>query len=214
LFLTALLLFIPSALSSDLSTYRQFHFGMDLPAAEKLARLTPADAKVVCKRPALVETLEWQPRRTGPADSVDNVEFGFYNNQLFRFVVNYQRLRTVGMTTEDMIDSISSVYGPATRPADLKIVLPSYDSESEKVLARWEDADYSYSLVHSFMTSFSLIAESKALKGPAQDAIAASRKLDLDEAPANALARSTKEASDEKLALEKARIANKAGFRP
>jgi hypothetical protein len=209
LFLTALLL----VLSSDLSTYRQFHFGMDLPAAEKLAKLTPADAKVVCKRPALVETLEWQPRRTGPADSVDNVEFGFYNNQLFRIVVYYQRLRTVGMTTEDMIDSISSVYGPATRP-DVKIVLPSYDSESEKVLARWEDADYSYNLVHSFMTSFSLIAESKSLKDPAQAAIAASRKLDLDEAPANALARSTQEASDEKLVLEKARIANKAGFRP
>jgi hypothetical protein len=38
--------------------------------------------------------------------------------------------------------------------------------------------------------------------------------MDLDEAPANELVRNAKEASDEKLALEKARIANKAGFRP
>ncbi len=207
--LAALLLIV----SVDLSSYRQFHFGMDIASAERVANLSQADSKVLSKRPALIESLEWQPRRNAAPDSVDNVEFTFYNNQLFRMVINYQRLRTTGMTTQDMVDSISKIYGEATT-SDAKIVLPSFDSESEKVLARWENADYSYSLVHSFMNSFSLIAESKALTAPAVAAIAASRKMDLDEAPANELVRNAKEASDEKLALEKARIANKAGFRP
>jgi hypothetical protein len=208
--LTSALLLI---LAADLSTYRQFHFGMDLPAATKQSGLTAPDSKVITRRPALVETLEWQPQRAALPNSVENVVLTFYNDQLFRMVINYQRLRTEGMTTEDMIDSISSTYGTPTRP-DVTVVLPSYNDEKVKVLARWEDADYSLNLVHSFMASYTLIAVSKPLEASALSALAESLKLDREEAPAKELLRNEKEATDAKAALDKARVANKAGFRP
>src|SRR5271154_688162 len=107
MFTSALLLI----LAADLSSYRQFHFGMDLPTAVKQSVRTTLESKVVSTRPALVESLEWQPQRATPPDSVENVILTFYNNQLFRMVINYQRIRTEGMTTEDMIQSLSANYG-------------------------------------------------------------------------------------------------------
>jgi hypothetical protein len=200
-------------LAADLSTYRQFHFGMNVAEAVKQSGLSNNDSKVVATRPALVQSLEWQPQRSATPNSVDNVVLSFYNNQLFRMVVSYQRLRTEGMKTEDMIESISQTYGPATQP-DATIVLPSYNDEPVKVLARWEDADYSLNLVHSFMDSYALIGVSKSLEAPALAAIAQSIRMDREEAPAKEIVRHEKEASAAKDALEKARIANKAGFRP
>jgi hypothetical protein len=206
---SALLLF----LAADLSTYRQFHFGMDLPSAAKASDLTAADSKLVSSRPALIQTLDWQPKRAALPNSVDDVVLTFYNNRLFRMVVNYQRLRTEGMTTEDMIESISATYGTPTLP-NATIVLPSYNDEKVKVLARWEDADSSLNLVHSFMASYALIATSKSLEAPAAAALAESLQLDRKEAPGKEILRNEKEAADAKAALEKARTANKAGFRP
>jgi hypothetical protein len=186
---------------------------MDLPAAAKLSNLTALDSKVVSTRPAKIETLDWQPPRAALPNSVENVVLTFYNNQLFRMVVNYQRLRTEGMTTDDMIDSISATYGTPTRPEET-VVLPSYNDEKVKVLARWEDATSTLNLVHSFMTTYTLIAVSKSLEAPATSAIAESLQLDRTEAPAKELLRNEKEATDAKTALERARTANKAGFRP
>ena len=200
-------------LAADLSTYRQFHFGADLPTVATQAGLTVLDSKVVSRRPAVIETLEWQPQRAALPNSIENVVLTFYNNQLSRMVINYQRQRTEGMTTEDMIDSISATYGTPTRP-DATVVLPSYNDERVKVLARWEDADYSLNLVHSFLASYTLIAVSKPLEASAVSALAESLKLDREEAPAKELLRTNKEATDAKAALEKARLTNKAGFRP
>jgi hypothetical protein len=197
----ALILFV----AADLSSYRQFRFGMERPAA--------GDVKVVSKRPALIETMEWQPQRQAKPDSVESVDLTFYDKQLFRIVVNYQRVRTEGMTIEDMVDSLSATYGPATQP-DEKVVLPSYNNEQVKVLARWESSEYSFNLVHSFMASYALIGESKALAAPALAAVVESARLDREEAPGKEIARNQKEAVDAKDALEKARVVNKAGFRP
>jgi hypothetical protein len=200
-------------LFSDVSNYRQFTFGMDLPGAAAKSGLTRRDSKVVVKRPALIETLEWQPQRSAKPDSVENVVLSFYNNQLFQMVINYQRLRTEGMTNEDMIESISSIYGAATTP-DAVVVLPSYNDEKVKVLARWETADYSFDLVHSFMASYALIGISKSLSASALGAISEAHRMDVEEAPAREMARNVKEADDAKSALEKSRAGNKAGFRP
>jgi len=43
----------------DLSTYRGFQLGMNLPAIEKLADLKLAEAKMIHQRPAVIEQLEW-----------------------------------------------------------------------------------------------------------------------------------------------------------
>jgi hypothetical protein len=209
MFTSALLLI----LAADLSSYRQFHFGMDLPTAAKQSGLATLESKVVSTRPALVESLEWQPQRAALPDSVENVILTFYNNQLFRMVINYQRIRTEGMTTEDMIESLSANYGVPTTP-DTTVVLPSYNDERVKVLARWEDSDYSVNLVHSFMHSYALIAVSKSLEASALSAIAQSIRMDRDEAPGKELIHNQQEANAAKELLEKARKANKAGFRP
>ncbi len=151
-------------LATDLSTYRQFQFGMELPAAVQAAHLTLADVKSVSVRPAVIQTFEWRPRRQAAPDSVETVDLSFYDGHLFRVVVNYQRLRTEGMTTSDLVDSLSGTYGAASTP-EAQIMLPSYNNEKVPVLARWEDAQYSYSLVHTYLASFALIGESKVLAG-------------------------------------------------
>src|SRR5229473_4648284 len=151
---------ITSAAAGDLSSYRAFHLGMDLQAVEKQAEMKTSEAKMIHQRPAVIQDLEWRPRRfPGPApesDPVKDILFSFYNGQLFRMVVNYDRYRTDGLSPEDMIEAISATYGEAARPSG-EILFPSAYSENVKVIACWEDARYSFNLVRSpFQPSFAL----------------------------------------------------------
>src|SRR2546421_1648157 len=102
--------------ATDLSSYRGFTFGMNLPALAKQAEIKPSEVKVIHQRPELIQELEWQPRRfPGPSaqlDSVDHILFSFYNGQLFRMLINYDRSRTEGLTLDDMIEAISAQFGP------------------------------------------------------------------------------------------------------
>ena len=62
-------------------------------------------------------------------------------------VVTYDPAGTLGLTTDDMIEAISALYGLATRPESTIAVSTSVVYEdNEKVLACWEDAQYSYNL--------------------------------------------------------------------
>jgi hypothetical protein len=79
---------------------------------------------------------------------VKGILFSFCNGELFRMVVNYDRCKTEGLTDADMIEAISANYGTATRPA-AEIIFPSVYNESVKVIARWEDPQYSFNLVRS-----------------------------------------------------------------
>ena len=80
--------------AQDLSRYRDFQFGMNLPTVAKQADLKQSDARAVHQRPAIIEELEWRPQsflRTSPrpqGDPVKDVLFSFYNGELFRMVVN------------------------------------------------------------------------------------------------------------------------------
>jgi len=84
--------------AEDLSRYREFQFGMDLSAVVKQAGMKPAEAKVIHQRPAVIQELEWQPRSflgsSAEEDSVEDVRFSFYNGELFRMVVTYDRARS------------------------------------------------------------------------------------------------------------------------
>ena len=148
--------------AGDLSSYREFQLGMDLNAVKKQT----SEARTIHQRPALIQDLEWRPRGFGPAaesDPVKDVLLSFYNGQLFRIVVNYDRYKTDGMTADDMIDAISPAYGVAVKP-DAEILFPSAASENVKVIARWEDQQYSLNLVRSpYQPSFALVAFSKQL---------------------------------------------------
>ena len=189
----------------DFSSYRGLQFGMDLAAATKQApRLT--EVRVVHQRPALLQELEWQPRPSiqGDAARTDPLKEGllcFYNGQLFRIVVTYERYKIEGMTADDMIDGISATYGKASTPA-VQIAYRSIYGETAAVLARWEDPEYSYDLIRTGdRSSFALVLYSKRLDALAQAATVEAVRLDVQEAPQRELDRQKKQNEDEQLVL-------------
>ena len=209
----------PSLRAGDLSRYRSFQIGTDLPTIARQTRMDPSQAKVIHRRPALIQELEWRPQPLGPSthvESADGVVFSFYNNQLYRIVVNYDRYKTEGLTDEDLIEAISATYGTGTRAA-AEIILPSIygDNETLEVLARWEDAEYSFNLVRfSHQPSFTLVAVSKRLDTLARAAVIEAVRLDAQEAPQREIELQKKQEEENRVQQEKARLANKPGFRP
>jgi hypothetical protein len=211
----------PLSYTRDLSRYREFQFGMDLLAVAKQADVEPSEARVVHQRPALIQELEWRPQRAlGPsseADPVKEVLFSFYNGELFRVLVNYDQSKTEGLTDEDMVEAISAQYGIATKPTAKIILFSSFHiyNDSEKVIARWEDTQYSFNLFRSsYQPTFGLLVFSKRLDRSAVAAIAEAIRLDDQEAPQREIERQRKQEEESRAAQEKARPANKGNFRP
>jgi len=211
----------PLSYPRDLSRYREFQFGMDLLAVAKQANVEPSEARVVHQRPALIQELEWRPQRAlGPsseADPVKEVLFSFYNGELFRVLVNYDQSKTEGLTDEDMVEAISAQYGIATKPTAKIILFSSFHiyNDSEKVIARWEDTQYSFNLFRSsYQPTFGLLVFSKRLDRSAVAAIAEAIRLDDQEAPQREIERQRKQEEESRAAQEKARPANKGNFRP
>ena len=83
--------------AQDLSRYRTFELGSTLASVATLTGVASSDAKTIHKRPALLQDLEWRPSRWVPGstsastDPVEQIVFSFYNNQLFRVVIDYGR---------------------------------------------------------------------------------------------------------------------------
>jgi len=48
------------------------------------------------------------------SDTVEQILFSFYNGELYKISVTYDRSSTEGLTEEDMVKSISAKYGPPT----------------------------------------------------------------------------------------------------
>ncbi len=220
IFICAALL-APLSYAQDLSKYRQFQLGMDLPAAAKNADLKPSQSKLIHQRPALIQELEWRPQNsTGSPpqqDPVDMVLLTFYSGQLYRIVVTYDRYKIEGLTEEDLIESISAKYGAPSLPAATITSSSSSQvySDSEKVIARWEDPQYSVNLFRfSYQSTFGLLIFSKPLDGLAQKAILEAIRLNQQEAPQREIDRQNKQEEEKRAAERKARPANKAGFRP
>jgi hypothetical protein len=216
-----------SLYAQDFSTYREFHLGAGLTAVAKQVRMKAAEAKTTHQRPALIQELEWQslyldPKQ--PADSVRNIMFSFYNGELFRLVVSYDRDHTEGLLAEDIIEALSVKYGTATKPATELILSSTYfpnDSEkiiterSEKVIARWEDDQYSYNLFRSYPTApFGLVVYAKRLDTLARAAVIEAVRLDKQEAPQRESERQKNKETADRAEQAKARHANKVPFRP
>ena len=138
----------PAMGAPDLSRYRSFQFGETLPAVAKQAGLDVSQAKVIHERPAVIQELEWPTWLSSGfsphTDPVRTILFSFYNGELFRILVSYDRDDTNGLTTEDIIEAFSAKYGPATKPASIEMPSSStqVDSESESTIASWEDSQY------------------------------------------------------------------------
>ena len=204
--------------AEDFSRYREFQFGMNLSVAAKQAGMKPSEARVVHQRPAVIQELQWLPRNSsGSPFQADPVKEGllcFYNGELFRIVVTYDRYRVEGMTASDMIQAISATYGIATRPA-AEVPYHSIYGEVAEVIARWEDSEYSYNLVRTGdRSSFALIMYSKRLQTLAEAAIIEAVRLDAQEAPQREVELQQKKEKESHLRLERARSVNKPNFRP
>src|SRR5947208_9786156 len=211
----------PLTYSQDLSRYREFQFGTNLLAVAKQADMKPSEAKVIHQRPAVIQELEWRLQRSRgsspEADPVKEVLFSFYNGELFRMLVTYDQYRTQGLTDEDMVEAISALYGTATRPAATIILFSSFHvyNDSEKVMARWEDSQYSFNLFRSsYQPSFGMLVFSKRIDTLAQAALGELIRLDEQDAPQREMERQRKQEEENSAAQEKARPVNKANFRP
>jgi len=210
----------PALGGPDLSRYRGFQFGETLPAVAKQAGLDVSQAKAIHARPALIQELEWPiwlaSSFDSPQDPVRTILFSFYNGELFRILVSYDRDETTGLTTEDVIEAISAQYGTATKPANIEIAFSSAQvyNDNEAVIARWEDPQYSFNLFRSsFQPTFGMIAFSKGMDALARTATAEAIRLDADEAPQQEIQRQNQEDEKNRESLEKARQVNKNKFR-
>ena len=213
-------LFSSLGAAQDFSKYRSFEFGMSIESVAKLAHLNPTDAKTIHQRPEVIQTLDLEQRgyfdSASNRDSLRNIRFDFYNGELSKIVVTYDTVQTEGLTADDLIEALSVLYGPATRPETSVVISGSAVTEdSQKVLARWENAQYSYSLFRSFYgTSFGVVGFSKKLDLMASVANREANRLDTLEAPARESERQKKQEEDRQAAQEKARLVSKPKFRP
>ena len=215
--LVALGLLPVAAVAGDLSKYRNFQLGSDLAVVAKLADLSPADAKVIHSRPALLQELKWRPQAIGPAAQTEpakEVVFSFYDATLFRIVVTYDRYGMEGLTTDDLVELVSRTYGVAALPAaPAKSDQVSY-GDQEQVVAQWQDDQYRFELIRaSYGPSFKLVGTLKRLDVPAQAATLEAVRLDDSEAPQREAQRVATEEASERTKLEKARLVNKPKFR-
>jgi hypothetical protein len=207
--------------AQDLSGYRSFHLGMNLAAVAKQANIKASEARSISQRPVLIQELDWQPRNplnsSPQTDPVKGILFDFYNGELFRILVSYDQDRTEGLTDEDLIESISAKYGTSAKPAGtISIFSQSHlYSQDEKLIARWEDSQYSFNLFRSsYQATPGMLIFSKRLEQLAQAAIVEASRLDEQEAPQREMERQKKQDEDKRVAGQKIRPANKTSFRP
>ena len=210
----------PGLRAGDLSRYRNFQFGETLPALAKQAGLELSAVMLIHTRPAVIQELEWPiwlgTGSSPQTDSVKTILFSFYNGGLFRIVVNYDQDETEGLTTTDMIDAISARYGTSTKPASTEITFSSTHvyNESELIIARWEDTQYSFNLYRSSsQPTYGMIAFSKKVDVLARAAIAEANRLDAQTAPQREIQRQQREDEKNRGSLERARQENKSNFR-
>jgi hypothetical protein len=200
---------VPLIHGQDLSKYRDFSFGTTLADVSKQIGEKPADATVMYERPALIQELTWRPRQSyespRPVEPVQNILFSFYTGTLYRMLVTYNTSAIEGLTDEDMIQVVSAKYGTATRPiADVDFPTEPSFRKTERVIARWEDSQYSFNLLRGYWTNtFEIVMFTKQLDAEAGISIAESVKLEQQELPQKEAARLTKAAEDLKQERQK-----------
>jgi hypothetical protein len=219
----------PLLYAQDLGHHRGIRLGSDVLTVATTYGLSSADTKTVHQRPALIQNLEWRfPRFLSASvasdEPLNDIMFSFYDGQLFSIVANYDRKRTEGLTDADLIEAMTTAYGPplpvspartAQRAGISRQSARSGNADDGQTIARWEDADSAVTLLRSrYPSDISLVVRSKRLSGLAQSAEVEAARLDRLEAPGREADRVQKEADETRVSAEKARPANKAIFKP
>jgi hypothetical protein len=211
----------PALDGQDRPHYREFVLGSTLSSVSAQVHGAASDATVVHARPVLMQDLNWrQPYLTAGSsqpqtDAVERIVFSFYNDQLFRLAIDYDRQRTEGMTDADMIGALSETYGPALKSKPRGLPASASRIESEAPVSRWTTDEYSVALFRStFGDGFRVVVTSTTLDALARTADAQAMRLDQREAPQRAIDQRKKDAETARASQEKARSVNKAAFRP
>ena len=207
--------------AQELSRYRNYVLESSVASVVKISSARESDIRTLHERPALIQELEWRApyMRTGleQADPVRDVLFSFFDDQLYRLVVTYDRDRMDGLTNDDLIESISATYGvPLLRHAKTAHTPAPLDVPTDTtVVARWEDAAALLTLTRgTYSPQLQLVLISKTLTPRVHTAITEALRLDTAEAPQRELDRREKEVADARVASQKARVVNKPAFRP
>jgi hypothetical protein len=148
---------------------------------------------------------------------VRDVRFSFYDDKLYEIVVTYDHARTAGLTPDDVIESLSAIYGTPllSSRGTAPNALPADVSAGTTVVATWGDSATHMTLTQGTYTpNYQLALISKTLDADARTAIKEALRLDKLEAPQRELDRRQKNIADAAASGQKARVINKAAFRP
>jgi hypothetical protein len=231
--LSLILLSAPMISGQDLSKYRTFSLGTSFADLSKQVGPYSHYTTLIHPRPAAIQELTFwtlnSSRSWVGVYPISQILFSFYNGELNRIVVTYERDDTEGLTDDDMIKDDSARYGTATSlypessffPTDyldgstnkvIPFLLTSDPYRSaDRLIARWEDSRNAVSLLgSSSLNSFRLAISSKRLDAQAEAAIFEFEKFEKREAPQVEVGRPRKEANE----LEVARQLNQKTFRP
>ena len=210
------LLFASTMEAQTPAHYRDFQLGGTLASVSALTAVAASEVKTLHSRPAILQELQWR-RPYAAADPVQQIAFRFYNDQLSRVVIDYDRNRTEGMTDADMVEAISTMYGTIVKPPlkATRAPLVTPDEESGLRVAGWGDAEYTAVLYRSpYASGFRMVVTSVRLNALARTAQAQAIRLDERDAPQRERVRQKKAEDEARASNEKARLANKATFKP
>ncbi len=201
--------------------YREFQLGSSIASVAALAGIPATEARVIQQRPALLQELEWRPRYStkrsaAQTDPIDRALFAFYDDQLYRVIVDYDPYRTAGVTQDEIVARISEVYGVASMPAfKAGQNAPVLYGEPDRTLASWGSTEYAATLFRvSDRNAFRFVISSSRLAEQARLAVVEAARLDKIDAPLREIAKRQKETDDARAADEKTRRENLPGFRP
>ena len=213
--------------AQEFSRYRTFDLDASVASVSTSIGVVASEVKTLHERPAVLQNLEWRPSRwntgtvsasSASTDPVEQMVFSFYDDRLYRIVVDYQRDGTEGMTNADVIEAISAIYGAPLAKSDRSPArVPSeVEAQSGAAVARWGDSEHAIVLYRtsSYGEALRLIVTALPVDALARKAASQARRLDEREAPSREIARQKKERADGLAAAEKARFANKKVFLP
>ncbi len=208
--------FVCTAYGQHLSVYRNFHLGATLAIIAAQAGVSP-EPRVLSQRLVLLQELMWQPPTSDAQspEAVRKVVFSFYNDELFRIVVDYDPRRTAGMTPADMIEALSKEFGLATlRSTGFLPPARSTIGNGGALIVSWEDADHSVSLTSRPPSIFAMVIESKRVAALATVAAADAIWMERLDAPLREAEREQQQTQANRDKEEAARQVNRAAFRP
>jgi hypothetical protein len=130
--------------------YRTYWMGDDMSAVATQIGAPAPPIELVPSALGAVRELTWQAEyahrdAASSSSPVARLVFSFYEDQLFRIVIDYAYHRTEGMTEADMVAAISDVYGPPTRRVQSTPL--TFTRGEDATIAQWVNGDSTIALL-------------------------------------------------------------------